>query len=134
MLLRNYPFSSSTLSSKNDERYSETCAKNKYFCFHVCDYMIYDNEMRLKMKNRSHRYDINRPRLKQRHTYTIYKICLNMMMVICTKEHLSSFWSTIHKKVKQRWGWVEKKWCLSKKGIAIWKLFKGNFILRFKLL
>ena len=33
--LKNYSLSSSTLSPKNDKRYSETCAKNKYFCFHV---------------------------------------------------------------------------------------------------
>ena len=35
LLLRNYSLSSSTLSSKNNKRYSETCAKNKYVCFHV---------------------------------------------------------------------------------------------------
>ena len=34
-LLRNYWLSSPTLSSKNNERYSETCAKNGYVCFHV---------------------------------------------------------------------------------------------------
>ena len=35
LLFRNYSLSSSTLSSKNNKRYSETCAKNKYVCFHV---------------------------------------------------------------------------------------------------
>ena len=35
LLLRNYALSSSTLSSKNNKRYSETCAKNKCVCFHV---------------------------------------------------------------------------------------------------
>ena len=35
LLLRNYSLSSSTLSSKNNKRYSETCVKNKYVCFHV---------------------------------------------------------------------------------------------------
>ena len=29
LLLRNYSLSSSTLSPKNNKRYSETCAKNK---------------------------------------------------------------------------------------------------------
>ena len=43
LLLRSYSLSSSMLSSKNNKRYSEICAKNKYVCFHV-DYMINDNE------------------------------------------------------------------------------------------
>ena len=30
--------------------------------------------MRLKIKNRSHRYDINRPRLRYGHKYTKYKM------------------------------------------------------------
>ena len=32
-----------------------------------------------------------------------------MMVVICTKQHLSNIWSSVHEKVKQHWGWVEKK-------------------------
>ena len=35
LLLRNYSLSSSMLSSKNNKRYSETCAKDKYVCLHV---------------------------------------------------------------------------------------------------
>ena len=35
LLLRSYSLSSSMLSSKNNKRYSEICAKNKYVCFHV---------------------------------------------------------------------------------------------------
>ena len=35
LLLRNYSLSSFMLSTKNNKRYSETCAKNKYVCFHV---------------------------------------------------------------------------------------------------
>ena len=32
------------------------------------------------------------------------------------KQHLSNIWRSIHKKVKQHWGWVEKKKrCLQKK-------------------
>ena len=27
---------------------------------------------------------------------------------VCIKQHLSNIWSTIHEKVKQLWGWVEK--------------------------
>ena len=41
--------------------------------------------MRLKMKNRSSRYDINRPRCSHGHKYTKYKICLDIMMVTCIK-------------------------------------------------
>ena len=65
------------------------------------------------MENRSNRYDINRPRHK--HKYTKYKMYLGMMMVIFNKQHLSNIWSSIHEKVKQRWGWVEKKRCLYNK-------------------
>ena len=42
-------------------------------------------KMRLKMKSRSSRYDINRPRRRYGHKYTKYKICLDIMMVICIK-------------------------------------------------
>ena len=62
----------------------------------------------LKMKIRSQRYDINRPRLRHGPKYTKYKMCL-IMMVMCIKQHLSNIWSSIHEKVKQHyWGWVEK--------------------------
>ena len=47
-------------------------------------------KMRLKMKNRSKRYDINRPRRRHGHKYTKYKIYLDIMMVICIKQHLSN--------------------------------------------
>ena len=36
------------------------------------------------------------------------------MMLTCIKQHLSNIWSSIHEKVKQHWGWVEKKCCLIK--------------------
>ena len=51
------------------------------------------------MKNRWNRQDINRPRPRHRQTHTIYKMYLNMMLVICIKEHLSIVWSTIHEKL-----------------------------------
>ena len=56
----------------------------------------------------SHRYDINRPWSRHGHKYNEYQKCLNMMMLIRTKQHLSNIWSSIHEKVKQHWGWVEK--------------------------
>ena len=58
------------------------------------------------MKNRSHRYGINRPRPRYGHKYTKYKMGLSIMMVICNKQHLSNIWSSIHDKVKQQWSWV----------------------------
>ena len=57
--------------------------------------------MRLKMKNRSNRYDINRPRPRHGHKYTKYKMCLYIMIVICIKQHLSNIGSSIHEKIKQ---------------------------------
>ena len=45
-------------------------------------------KMRLKLKNRSHRKDINRPRLRYGHKHTKYKMCHSLMMVtwvICIK-------------------------------------------------
>ena len=41
--------------------------------------------MRLKMNNRSHRYDINRPRPRHGHEYTKHKMCLSLTMVLCIK-------------------------------------------------
>ena len=49
------------------------------------------------MKNRSHRYDINRPRPRHGHKYAKFKMCLSKMIVICIMQHVSS----IHEKVKQ---------------------------------
>ena len=54
--------------------------------------------MRLKMKNRSHRYDINRPETKHGHKYTfsimisIMFQCFSIMMALCIKQHLSNMY------------------------------------------
>ena len=37
------------------------------------------------MKSKSKRYDLNRPRPRHGHRYTKYKMCVNIMMVICIK-------------------------------------------------
>ena len=50
------------------------------------------------MKYRSHRYDINRPRLRHEHKDTKYKMRHSTMMVICSKQHLSNMWNSIHQK------------------------------------
>ena len=69
-------------------------------------------KMTLKIKNRSHRYDANKTRPRHAYEYTKYKMCLSMMMVTCSKQHLSNIWSLIHEKSKQHWAWVEKNRCL----------------------
>ena len=56
-------------------------------------------KMRLKIKNRSQRYDINRAR--PRHRYKS-NMCLSIMMVIYIKQHLSNISSSVHEKVKQQ--------------------------------
>ena len=63
-------------------------------------------KIKMKMKNRSHIWDINRPRSRHGHKYSKYKKCLGMVMPISIKQHLSNIWSSIRKKVKQHW--VEK--------------------------
>ena len=46
-------------------------------------------KMRLKVKNKSYRYDMNRARPRHGHKYTEYKTCLSILMVVLTpKEHL----------------------------------------------
>ena len=65
--------------------------------------------MKMKMKNRSRRYKVNRPRSGPGLKYKNY---LSMMMLISIKQDLSKVWSPVHEKVKQHWDWVEKKCCL----------------------
>ena len=62
--------------------------------------------MKLKMKNKSQRHHIDR--LKPRHKYAKFKMCVSIMMVICVKQNLSNIWSSFHEKKKQHWGWVKK--------------------------
>ena len=47
-------------------------------------------KLRLQMKNRSFRYDINRLRPGHGHKYTKYKMSLIMMMVTCIKQRISN--------------------------------------------
>ena len=74
-------------------------------------------KMRMKVINRSHRYDTNRTRPIHGFEYNKYKMCLSMMMVMCNKQHLSNIWNWIHKKIKQHWGGVEKKLLFIKKTV-----------------
>ena len=74
-------------------------------------------KMKIKMKNRSYRYDMNGPRSRHGHKYSKYQKCLSMMLLICIKQHLTNIWSSIHEKVKQHSGWVEKKRYLYEKRV-----------------
>ena len=87
--------------------------KNNCVCFDNVMWLM-TMKMRLKIKSRSQRYDINWPKPRHGHKYTKYKACLSMM-VIFSKQHLSNIWSWIHEKVKQHWGWVEKSVAYTKK-------------------
>ena len=48
----------------------------------------------MQVKRKSHRYEINRPSSRNKHKYSKYKKCLNV---------------SIHGRVKQYWGWIEKR-------------------------
>ena len=66
--LKNFSLSSSTLSSQNNKKYSKKCTKiNAPVLMRL-----------LKMKNRSLRHDINRPRPRHGHKYVSNKICLSI--------------------------------------------------------
>ena len=69
------------------------------------------------MKSRSQRYNINRPRHRHLHKYNKFKICLSIMMVISIKQHQSNIWSSIHEKVKQHSGRVEKSVAYKKESV-----------------
>ena len=46
------------------------------------------------------------------------------MILLCIKQHLSNIWSSIHGKIKKRWGWVEKERRLWKKRLSQVKIQK----------
>ena len=46
---------------------------------------------------------------------------------MCTKQHLSSIWNSIHEKVKQHWGWVGKKVLLIKKRVKHYIVFINKY-------
>ena len=89
LLFENYLLSAPTLSFKNNRRYSKKVQKTKYACLNKAISLM-TRKRRLKMKKRSFRYDITRPRPRHGHKYTIYKMCLSLMMTICIKQHLSN--------------------------------------------
>ena len=47
-------------------------------------------KMRVKMKSRIQRYDINSVRPRPGHKYAKLKLCLTIIMFICIKQNLSN--------------------------------------------
>ena len=84
--LKIIPFFSTTLSPKNSRKCCKKYTKSKYVCLNEVIWLM-SMKMRLKMKNRSLRYNINRPRLRHGNKYTKYKMCLSIIMVIWIKQH-----------------------------------------------
>ena len=100
--------------------------KNKCPCIHEILRLII-MKMKMKMKNISHRYNINRPWSRHGHKYSKYKKCISMMMLICIKQNLSNIWSSISEKVKKTWGWAEKN--VTYKKICVYLLRERRQIL-----
>ena len=46
--------------------------------------------MKMKIKNRSHRYIIDKPKPRHGQKYSKYKVCLTMIIFTCIKQHLSN--------------------------------------------
>ena len=95
------------------------------------------------MKNKSHRFEINKPRPRHRHKYryivesTLYLLnlypylglALFMMMIMCMRQRLSNIWSSIYEKCNQHKSWVEKKRWLYKKA-SVTKVENWKYIFR----
>ena len=105
---------SSTLSCKNNRTHSVSKQKNKCVCIHEIMRLTI-MRMKMKMKNKSHRYGINRLSFKHGQKSSTYTNCRVMMTLICIKQHQSNIWNSIHEKIKQHWGWVEKSVAYKKK-------------------
>ena len=76
-------------------------------------------KMRLKMKTRSQRYNIKRPRPKHGPKYTKYKMCCSIMMVICIKQYLSLFEAQFIKKLSNTEAEFKKSVAYKKKRVLI---------------
>ena len=90
----------------NNRRYSKKYTEKKCVCFN--DIWSMAIKTGLKIKNRSQKFDINRPKPRHGPQKPKYKMYLSIMMFICIKQHLSYIRNSIHEKVKQHWGWVKK--------------------------
>ena len=72
----NYSLSSSISSSQNNRRYLKNCTKGRCICFNEAIWLM-TVKMKLKMKHRSLRCNINKPSPTHRHKYTKYK-CISV--------------------------------------------------------
>ena len=84
LLSENYSASSSVLLSETNIRYSKKCTKTSVSCFNEIIWLII-MKMRLKMKNGSHKYSINRNRSRHGHKCNKHKTYLSTMMAVCDK-------------------------------------------------
>ena len=67
----------------------ENKQKSKYVFIHEIARLII-TKMKMKMENRSHRYDINRPGPRHGQKYSKCNKCLSIIMLICIKQQLSN--------------------------------------------
>ena len=72
-------------------------------------------KMRLKMKNKSQRYDINRPKSKHGCKYTKYEMYLVIIMVICIKQHIVLFEAQFMEKLSDTEAEVKKALLIKKR-------------------
>ena len=82
----------------------------------------------MKMKNRSHKYDINGPRPRHEHKHSTYKKCLTMMMLICIKQHLSNLSISIQEMLSNAEAELKKSLAY-KKSVCIANIVQGFFLL-----
>ena len=66
-------------------------------------------------------------------------MCLSIMMVKYIKQHLSNIWCSIQEKVKQHWGWAQKKRVTNRIGIvssvsSLAFLFNFGAIAKYKIM
>ena len=74
--------------------------KSKCVCIHEIVRLIII-KMKINMKKRSERHNVNRPRSRHRDKYSTYEKCFTMVMLTCIRQHLVNIWSLIHEKVKK---------------------------------
>ena len=109
--LKTFLLCSSTLSSKNNRIYKK-CAKYKCACF-TDVIRLMTIKVRLKMKNRLQRYNINRPKPRHRSKYTNYKMYISIMPLYVLSYTLKLNWWKSQATLRLTW----KKALLIKKRV-----------------
>ena len=90
--------------------------KNKCLYIHEIIQLII-MKIKIKMKKKPNRYEINRLRSRNGHKYNKYKKFFSMIVLISINQHLSNIWGSVNEKVNRYWGSVEKKILLTKKSL-----------------